>query len=396
MQPNTPQDKAKQLRCCVVIPTYNNAATLTRVLDGVLKITPDLIVVNDGSTDSTPQILSNYTTITRVDILKNKGKGNALRMGLKAALKLGFEYAITIDSDGQHFPEDIPVFLDALELSKEKDVMLIGARNMNHESIPGKSSFGHNFSNFWYWIETGIKLTDTQCGFRLYPLQKVHTLNLWTQKFEYESEVMVKAAWEGTTVKNVPIQVLYDPEERVSHFRPIIDFTRIFIIRIELVLKGFFYIKPRNLIRKFKKIGLKRFFVEEVLGHNDPPKKKAISVALGTFIALSPLWGFQTILVLFLAVILRLNKAIAFAFSNLSLPPFIPFVILAGLQTGVWLTGNAEILSFKNIDVETFLIDHLGTYILGSFVLATIMAVILGTVAYFIMLYFERKKTVYG
>lgn len=246
-------NKINNLKICVLIPTYNNERTLKRVIDGVLQYTNNIIIINDGSTDSTAQILENYSQLQHILVPENQGKGNALRQGFKKATALGYAYAITIDSDGQHFPEDIQVFVEALEQAENKNLLLIGARNMSHESVPGKSSFGNKFSNFWFWFETGIKLTDTQSGFRLYPLKALNKLHFYTKKFEFEIEVIVKAAWNDVLVKNVPVQVLYDETERVSHFRPFKDFTRISILNTCLVLILIFYIKPRDLFRKLKK-----------------------------------------------------------------------------------------------------------------------------------------------
>jgi len=256
-------------KVCVIIPTYNNALTLKRVLNGVLNITKSVIVVNDGSTDSTSEILKSYINIEQIHFSKNKGKGFALREGFKKAISMGFEHAITIDSDGQHFPTDIPSFLYELENSKNKNVLLIGARNMNQEGVPGKSSFGNKFSNFWFWFETGIKLEDTQSGFRLYPLNQIKNITFYTTKFEFEIEVIVKCAWRNSIVRNIPIQVLYDKSERVSHFRPFKDFTRISILNTWLVIITIFYIKPRELFQKLKKKGIKRFFMEDFLGSGD-------------------------------------------------------------------------------------------------------------------------------
>lgn len=240
----------KELRICVLIPTYNNHKTLKRVLDGVLIFTDNVIVVNDGSTDTTAEILQQYPTITVIHLEKNRGKGHALRLGFQKALSMGFSYAITIDSDGQHYPDDIPVFVAALK-KENRDVLLIGSRNMSQEGIPRKSSFGNHFSNFWYKFETGIALEDTQSGYRLYPLRKIPK-RYFTPKFEFEIEVIVRAAWDGVPVKNVPVKVLYDPAERVSHFRPFQDFTRISILNTVLVSIALAYIKPRDLLRKFK------------------------------------------------------------------------------------------------------------------------------------------------
>src|SRR5690606_23807364 len=159
--------------------------------DGVLAYTSRLIVVNDGSTDATRQVLSRYTTLKRIDIPRNRGKGNALREGFREAYAQGFEYAITLDSDGQHFPDDIPLFVHDIE--ENGPALLIGDRNMNQAGIPGKSSFGNRFSNFWFRFETGITLSDTQSGFRLYPLRDICDIRFYTTKFEFEIEVIVKA-----------------------------------------------------------------------------------------------------------------------------------------------------------------------------------------------------------
>lgn len=387
----TNQQTIRNLKVCVIIPTYNNHKTLAKVLKGVLQQTPHIIIVNDGSTDNTSQLLTNFPETNQIQISKNKGKGNALKVGFQKALDLGYHYAITIDSDGQHFPEDIPIFINELEKSKNKNVLLIGARNMNQENVPKKSSFGNKFSNFWFWVETGIKLRDTQSGYRLYPLNTIKKIKLYTSKFEFEIEVIVKAAWAGTEVKNIPIQILYDEKNRVSHFRPFKDFTRISILNTWLVLVTFFWIKPRDLYRKFKKKGYKRFFLEDFLGSQDAPRKKALSIALGVFIGLSPFWGFHSLIVIFLAIVLKLNKTIAFAFSNVSLPPFIPFILYASSKLGQLILGVHYSYSFSEMKDNFEILKHLKTYLIGSFSLAILSALVLGFLGYFLFYFFNKK-----
>lgn len=381
-----------QLQCCVIIPTYNNAQTLKRVIDGVLAYTSNVLVVNDGSTDNTSMILEGYPEIPQIHLQKNKGKGNALRLGFKRAVKLGYAFSLTIDSDGQHFPADIPVFLNALNNEPSRKVLLIGARNMGHETVPKNSSFGNRFSNFWFWVETGKWLQDTQCGFRLYPLEALKDLSFYTPKFEFEIEVIVRAAWNGINVKNVPVKVLYDTSERVTHFRPIIDFARISILNTWLVLVAFFYIKPRNLFRKLKKKGIKRFFYEDFLHNQDSPRKKALSIALGVLIGLSPLWGFQTIIVLFLAILFKLNKVIAFAFSNISFPPFIPFVLYASTKVGQFVLGEPHAYTIDEMANNFEVFKHLKTYIIGSLVLSFTAATAIGFLGYIFLSVFDRKR----
>ena len=381
---------------CVIIPTYNNSKTLEGVINGVLQYTDHIIIVNDGSTDGTEEIMESYPQLEQIRLSKNIGKGMALRLGFRHALTLGFEYAITIDSDGQHYPEDIPIFLKALGEEENKNLLLIGARNMEHSSVPKNSSFGNRFSNFWFWVETGIKLQDTQCGYRMYPIKDLQNLRFHTKKFEFEIEIIVRASWNGTLVKNIPVQVHYDQTDRISHFKPITDFVRISILNTILVIIAFFYIKPRDLYQKLKKKGVRRFLVEDFLHSDDSPKKKAFSIALGVFIGLTPLWGLQTVIVLFLAVLFRLNKVIAFAFSNISFPPFIPFILYISLVCGNWILGQDFLFTTKDLSGNLELIYHLKAYIVGSLALSLCAAFLFGIVGYIFLSIFESKKMVVG
>ena len=125
---------------------------------------------------------------------------------------------------------------------------------MDQASVPGKSSFGHKFSNFWFWFETGLTMSDTQSGYRLYPVKLLNNTNFITRKFEFEIEVLVMSAWRGIEITEVPVRVYYaDKENRVSHFRPFKDFTRISILNTFLVIIALLYIKPRDFFRGLKK-----------------------------------------------------------------------------------------------------------------------------------------------
>jgi glycosyltransferase involved in cell wall biosynthesis len=369
------QNAVSEKKICILIPTYNNEKTLKRVIDGVLDYTANIIVVNDGSTDSTLSILNGYPQITVINLPENRGKGNGLKIGFRKAKELGYNYAITIDSDGQHYPDDIPVFVEAL-IEEKEDVLLIGNRNMSQDGIPKKSSFGNRFSNFWFWFETGIKLEDTQSGYRLYPLHKIPK-KYFTPKFEFEIEIIVRTAWRHIPVKNVPVKVLYDPAERVSHFRPFKDFTRISILNTILVTITLLYIIPRNFINNFRKKSFKRFIKEDVLDSDGSNRTKAFSIALGVFIGFSPFWGFHTLLTISLSVLFKLNKVLAFVASNVSLPPFIPFIIVASLFLGApFVSGDSDIFNQEwNFDLVK---NNILQYVIGSFILATTMSAVAG------------------
>ena len=246
------KQKFSDLKCCVIIPTYNNDRTLEKVIEDVLNYTNDVIIMNDGSTDDTPQIIGKFPSVHVVNFLKNTGKGLALKKGFDFAIKKGFRYAITIDSDGQHFPADFHLFLDKIE--QEPDSVIIGARNMAQSTVPGTSNFGHKFSIFWFKVETGLKIEDVQSGFSLYPLKFLKDMRLYTRKYEFEVEVLVRLAWRGVKVLSVPVNVYYAPkEERVSHFRKVHDFTRISIVNSILVFMALLLVRPFLFTKSLKK-----------------------------------------------------------------------------------------------------------------------------------------------
>ena len=243
----------EQWRVCVVVPTYNNAGTIVDVLRRIAAITQHIIVVIDGCTDDTRERLKDFTDapLVIVDHAENKGKGAALLSGFKCAILKGYEYAITIDSDGQHFPEDIPVFLRAME--EHPEAFIIGSRNLKQKNMSGGSSFANHFSNFWFAVQTGVRLPDTQTGYRLYPLRNLSGVHLITSRYEAELELLVFAAWAGADLIPVPVRVYYPPKnKRESHFRPLTDFLRITVLNIAFCLVAIFYGWPRTIWLKVR------------------------------------------------------------------------------------------------------------------------------------------------
>lgn len=385
----------EELRTCVLIPTYNNDKTLPGVISDVLQYTSDVIVINDGSTDNTASLLQNFPGLQIITHDTNKGKGVALRNGFGYSFKKGYRYAISIDADGQHFAKDLHLFLDKLETAP--NAVIIGARNMNQESVPGKSSFGNRFSNFWFNIETGHSMPDTQSGYRLYPLEPLQKIHFFTKRFEFEIEVLVRAAWQGVDIVSVPVSVYYAPkEDRVSHFRPVKDFTRISILNSVLVLVKLLYIIPRNFIRGlFNKETRQRFLNEHLLHPHHSDELKAASIAFGVFMGIIPLWGFQLAIAIFLSVLLKLNKGLVIVAANISIPPMIPLIIYGSYKMGAWWMGDhAMQLGFsKNISLQDIK-TNLQQYIYGSITLAVSAALVLGLVSYLLMKVFKRKMLV--
>ena len=239
-----------RLSVCVLIPTYNNDKTLRKVIEDALSYCPQTLVVNDGSTDNTESILKGFADrIISVSYPRNRGKGHALRKGLEEARRRGFTHAITLDSDGQHFPEDIPLFIRASQAHPE--ALIVGSRDLQAENMPGGNSFANRFSNFWFRLQTGLRLPDTQTGYRLYPLNRLPNLHWLSARYEAELMLLVASAWKNVPLLPVPVRVYYPPAgERVSHFRPFADFFRISLLNVGLSIAAVVYAWPQKLIRK--------------------------------------------------------------------------------------------------------------------------------------------------
>ena len=228
----------------MIIPTYNNAGTIGRVCVEASRWCGDIIVMNDGSTDGTAEILARrpggVTVLSHPDG-KNHGKGAALVAALRQARAMGFERAVTMDADGQHFAEDMAPLLE--DEAAHPGSLIIGARDIEADGMPRKNTFANKFSNFWFRLFTLVDLGDTQSGFRLYPLGAMEKMRFFTPRYEFEVEVAVRLAWKGVRVVNVPIKVAY-PDDRVSHFRPFADFARISLLNTALFLVALVWFYP--------------------------------------------------------------------------------------------------------------------------------------------------------
>ncbi len=360
----------------------------------VLEYTDRVIVVNDGSTDGTANILSRFPKVDKVDYKENKGKGNAVREGFKFAIERGYDYAITIDSDGQHFASDLPLFLEKLQT--EKEAIIIGSRNLHQENMPVKNTFANKFSNFWYYIETGQKASDTQSGYRLYPVCLMKNMIFFGTRYEFEVEVLVRCAWKGIKVLWIPVHVYYPPAaERISHFRPFPDFSRISVLNTVLVLVAFLYIKPRDLIFKMSHIDhVKELLRQNLFNKNESFLKKSASIGFGVFMGIVPLWGFQMAVALVLAALLRLNKALTLIASNISIPPMIPLIVFLSFLLGrVWMGKNAINLIFsRNITIKAIELNGL-QYVYGSITLAILAGFIAFGITYSILKFSSGLKT---
>lgn len=210
-------------RFAVVIPVYNHAGTVAGVARKALDQGFPVIVVDDGSTDNTLENIQSVQDIILLRHLHNQGKGAALITGMMEAAKIA-DWAICLDADGQHDPEEMGALIRAI--SEGERPIVIGQRRIMADA-PWTSRSGRKFSNFWVWVSCGVYLSDTQSGYRIYPLPDVVELYVTARRYQYEVEVLAKAAWAGIPIVEAPVGVRYSPGgKRISHFHPWRDFVR--------------------------------------------------------------------------------------------------------------------------------------------------------------------------
>lgn len=207
--------------CAAVIPCFNESASIAPLVSALRRQLPSVLVVDDGSTDATASLAQNAGAIV-VRHERNQGKGAALKSGLSRALKLGCEWAVTLDGDGQHAPEDLPVLLRAG--TEQSAALVIGNRMHAAREMP----WLRRHVNFWMSRQlsrrAGKELPDTQSGFRLVHLPTWAALSLKAMRFEVESEMLLAFLAARQRVEFVPVRVIRS--QRGSHIRPVADTLR--------------------------------------------------------------------------------------------------------------------------------------------------------------------------
>ena len=388
----------------IVVPVYNHAESLRQVVTGAL-CHGAVLVVDDGSTDM-PAVPSGSFAIMEQNAFPethplhalpvyyarhphNMGKGKAILTGAAFAVALGKSHIITIDADGQHAPEDIPAFLAAMQ--SDSLAIFVGKRDFNTPNVPGGSRFGRAFSNFWFRVQTGKDVGDSQSGFRAYPLEVLGKLTLTESHYSFEVEVLVRASWAGFTVSDVPIRVHYPPRtERISHFRPFMDNLRLTMLNTRLTARAVMPMPQKKfamdgegkitVLRPMKSLRL-------LLSRNEMPRDLAISGAIGVFIGTLPIFGIHSLTILLVLGALKLNKLTGLATSQLCVPPFVPAMCI---EVGYYMRHDALLteVSWNTLGREG--LQRLWEWALGSLLLAPLLALLCGLVVYVLALTVQR------
>jgi glycosyltransferase involved in cell wall biosynthesis len=364
-----------------------------------------VLVVDDGSRDGSGAAVraaaARVPAGRRLEVVvlpENRGKGQALVAGFRRALDLGFTHAVTLDADGQHRASDLPRFL--AEAERHPLALVAGAREMDSDRVPHAARVGRRVSNFWTLRSTGFDLPDTTCGFRLYPLAQVASLPIGTRRYDYEGEVLVRAAWAGVELRSLPIDVWYpdDRRERVSHYRPWMDSVRITVMYVRLALRRLLPTGAAG--RPAPGVARPKVRIRDTLRHlrslsasGTHANEMALAIGIGVFLGATPLWGLHAPLALYIATRWRLNLVATFVATNVSFPLIAPFLVFAQVQFGHLLRRHEWLdLRQEEFSVGTAW-DHAADYVVGGFTLAAVLGIAAGLLTLQVGGAMERRRS---
>jgi glycosyltransferase involved in cell wall biosynthesis len=200
----------------VIVPVYNAEPTLAKVVKDVRRNLPGALIigVDDGSTDGSRKLLRTVADET-IEFDQNQGKGAALRAGFAAALTKGAAAVLTIDSDGQHDAAFAPAIVAALDHAD----IVIGTRDLSGEGVPKHRRIANMISSAATRAVSGGKVRDSQSGYRAIKAEVLRRVTAVGDRYEYETDFIIRAARAGFTTVNVPISTIYGSPSYFREFR---------------------------------------------------------------------------------------------------------------------------------------------------------------------------------
>jgi len=365
------------------VPVFNNGATVKDVVIACRSVLRNVVVIDDGSTDADLASLLSGLDIVLLKHGNNLGKGAAILTAARYIEEHGGTYMITVDADGQHDPRDMEHFFPLIEESDAR--LIIGCRDFHTDNVPASSRFGRTFANFWLKAETGRTIDDCQSGFRAYPVRYLNQLRFKGSRYDFEAEVLAKAAWAGLELVTAPVSVHYPrPEERVSSFKPILDNLRLTRIHSMLVGRRLLPLPHKKLVKRESGFDLSLLrhpgkALRLLLQENATPEGLAWSAAVGVFLAVLPILFAHSFVILYVALRLNLNKVVALNVQHIAMPPFIPALCIEVgyyMRHGRWLTDLSFATVFAQFSARFY------EWFLGSLIIAPLLAVLIGAIMY--------------
>jgi uncharacterized protein (DUF2062 family) len=372
-EPHT--DAQPAIRICAVIPACDNPKTIGEVVEGAKRHVEAVIVVDDASGEEGRAAIDGVAGIDLVRHETNLGTGAALASGFARAIELGYTHAITIAADGRHASDELARFVAAI--AEDPAALHVGTRERRDRGDSRASRMANRLSNICVWVETGVRLADTQCAMRAYPLGLVADLRVRASRHAYAAEALVKASWAGAALKAMPVSVRRE-YRCASQIRPARDFFRLAILNSRLIavrlllpaaLKRILASTTLSALPFGKKFGMVTRETFAKGAHS--PWRVAASVGLGVCMGIFPIWGYQMIAAFVIAGRLKLSRPLALIASNVSFPVLIPFVLYVSLVTGrLILHGHWDWSLTLGDDAWAAVSADLGAYFLGAVVLS--------------------------
>lgn len=407
-------------RSVVIAPTYNNEGTVRSIVDRILEHWPKLIIVNDGSSDETKAILAELAITYSRDALviihhpENRGKAKALLTGFARARSLDYTHAVTIDTDGQLDPEQIPELIERSQASPH--AMIIGARDDQAEDYPPRSRLGRRLTGLAIRLETGHRVEDNQCGFRVYPLELLDVVSCRMGRYSFETEIVTRALWAGYDVVSVPVRCRYfSGAERISHYRIVRDNLEGTFIHLFLLLRALFPIRAarpgdslphREAFSDRQKIPIWKRLVQwlspvelwrQLRRDKVARSTVAFGVGCGVFIANLPCYGLHTVLSLYVARRMHIHPVAVVLGSQIAIPPLSPLLIMAGITVG-FITLHGRLPISSDFDLQQIRILDLFTRVLlewtvGGVIVGLFLAIMAAAITLSLMKFVPFQET---
>jgi len=382
----------------MVVPLFNHGNTVRAVVEKALADGWPTLVVDDGSTDGGGETLDGLDCrIVRLDC--NLGKGAAILAGAEFAAREGYEAIITVDADGQ---------LDPVEAGKLAEIaadqwpsLVVGARRMDQGNAPGASLFGRAFSNFWIRLECGRELPDTQSGYRLYPVKELLALETGCRRYDFEVEILTRAAWAGLPILSVPVSVHYPAaSERESHFHQFKDNFRLTCLHTRLVARALLPWPHKRLIAKTpeeikenlqEKLSLLHpvRFVKRLCREHSSALQLASAAWMGVFLGALPLIAAHTVSIIYVSHRLHLNKLTAITASQVCMPPLVPALCI---EIGYFMRHGRLLVDINWETMVPQIHYRLWEWLLGSLLVGPLLGLAVGGLLYFTIKNLRRGR----
>ncbi len=362
------RETTTQIKILVVIPHYNHLSTLHSVVQRCRTVWPHVLVVDDGSEAFSPKLLQDVDVQCIVQSA-NQGKGMAILAGAAWAKEHGFTHIITIDADGQHNPDEIGQFVKEVALCPH--ALILGVRQFD-DTVPFGSRFGRKFGNFWVHVQTGKAVQDIQSGYRCYPVDLLQVLTVWSKRYAFEVEVVVRALWAGFDVREVPVSVSYT-RERISHFSKWKDNWRLTVLNTYLTIRSMLPIAHRQYKYEGEKIVRRSYWqtLQDNLAAPGSVLRNALSAAWGIFCGSIALPGIRQVWLFWGIGWWNLNRLVGISFEKICIGPFVPAVCI---EVGYFLRHGHWLTEFTLTTLGKQIMQRVWEWVLGSLVVAPCLA----------------------